>query len=259
MNFRKIFSGAALALAALAAQAFQISSLSPQGEVARIRQVAVKFDEAAVAFGDLKATAPVTVSCSDARVSKGTGRWTGEREWVFDFAADLPPGVACTVQVRPGLRSVKNTEFTGPLSYGFNSGGPFVQSIRPYPDNRIDEEQFFTLVLNGPATTSSVLANVSCAMDGLGERFPVRLVEGKERAALLKSQGLEKTAEAAPLRFLTLTCSRRLTPSARVQLVFGKGVASPATGAGAVGVPAVGPAQAVICGGVALGRPLPIA
>ena len=82
------------------AHALQITSFSPQGEVARIRQVVAKFDESAVNFGDPKAPAPLSLSCSDAQATKGTGRWISDRKWVFDFENDLPPGVSCTVQVR---------------------------------------------------------------------------------------------------------------------------------------------------------------
>jgi alpha-2-macroglobulin len=52
----RIFSAACLS-AAFNAHAFQVSSLSPQGEVAQVRQLVVKFDEAAVNFGDPKAAA----------------------------------------------------------------------------------------------------------------------------------------------------------------------------------------------------------
>ena len=55
---------AGMAAAALPAHALQIISLSPQGEVARIRQVVAKFDDSAVNFGDPKAPAPLTLSCS---------------------------------------------------------------------------------------------------------------------------------------------------------------------------------------------------
>ena len=96
-----------IATGALSANALQIISLSPQGEVVQVRQVVAKFGESAVNFGDPKAEAPLTVSCSDAQVSKGTGRWTNDRAWVFDFENDLPPGVSCTVQARPGFKSAK--------------------------------------------------------------------------------------------------------------------------------------------------------
>ncbi len=234
-TFVKIF--AALLFAATSqAQAFQIVSVSPQGEVARIRQVVAKFDDSAVNFGDPKAEAPLSLSCSDAQVTKGSGRWVTDRSWAFEFENDLPPGVSCSLQMRPGFKSAKGADLTGASSYKFNSGGPFVQSIQPYTGNRIDEEQFFTLRLNGPATLASVQANVWCALEGLGERVAVRLIEGKDRAALLKSQGLESVAEKSPLSVVTLACNRTLTPSSTLQLVFGKGVSTPASGSNSTGV-----------------------
>jgi len=218
---------ASLSLVAWGAQALQITSFSPQGEVARVRQVVAKFDSAAVNFGDPKAPAPLSLSCSDASVTKGTGRWTGEREWVFDFERDLPPGVRCTASVKPGFKSAAGAELTGGKSYQFNSGGPFVQNLRPSTYEQIDEEQFFVLFLNGAATTASVQANVWCTAEGVGERIPVRLIEGAQRAEILKGLGLEKDAARDPLSFATLACNRRFTSGSRMQIVFGKGVATP--------------------------------
>ncbi|GAA6121892.1 MG2 domain-containing protein [Acidovorax sp. FG27] len=220
-------AGACLAALATGAHALTVASLSPQGEVARVRQVVVKFDSAAVSFGDPKAPAAFTVSCDDAAAGQGTGRWTGEREWVYDFAADLPPGVRCSVTAKSGFKSASGAALTGTTSYQFNSGGPFVQNVRPGTYQRIDEEQFFTLQLNGAATAASVLAHVWCVADGVGERIPVRAVEGKDREALLKSQGLEGPAAKEPLRYATLSCNRRLTSGSKVQLVYGRGVATP--------------------------------
>ncbi len=214
-------------LLATNAQALQITSFSPQGEVARVRQVVAKFDTAAVNFGDPKAPAPISLSCSDADATKGTGRWTGEREWVFDFERDLPPGVRCTATVKPGFKSAAGADLTGAKSYQFNSGGPFVQNIRPGTYQKIDEEQFFVLQLNGPATLASVQANVWCTAEGVGERVPVRLIDGPQRAEILKTLGLDKRATQDPLQFATLACNRRLTSGSRMQIVFGKGVATP--------------------------------
>ena len=130
---RTITTTAAALLAALgfSAHALQITSLSPQGEVAQVRQVVAKFDDSAVNFGDPKAPAPLTLSCSDAQTTKGSGRWISDREWAFEFEADLPPGVSCTLQVRSGLKSASGAAFTGAASYKFNSGGPFVKNLRP--------------------------------------------------------------------------------------------------------------------------------
>ncbi len=220
------FVTALLLASALPAQALQITSLSPQGDAARVRQVVAKFDEAAVNFGDPKAPAPLQLNCSDAQATQGTGRWTNEKEWVFDFSNDLPPGVRCAVQVRAGFESPKGATLAA-RTWAFNTGGPFVQSVRPGTYQRIDEEQFFALQLNGPATAASVQANMWCAVEGLGERVPVRLIDGDGRVALLKAYGWDKAATADPQRYVTLTCNRRMTPAAKIQLVYGKGVATP--------------------------------
>ena len=105
MNKKQWMLAASLSLVAWGAQALQISSFSPQGEVAQVRQVVAKFDAAAVNFGDPKAPAPLTLSCSDAQVTKGNGRWVNDRVWAFEFENDLPPGISCTVQAKAGFQS----------------------------------------------------------------------------------------------------------------------------------------------------------
>lgn len=207
--------------------ALQITSLSPQGEVARVRQIVAKFDQAAVNFGDPKAPAPLSVSCSDAQAGKGTGRWTDAKAWVYDFENDLPPGVRCTVTRIPTFKPSAGGELTGPERYQFNTGGPFVRSFMPGSYSRIDEQQMFVLELNGAATLDSARQNIWCAADGVGERIPVKLLDGDQRAGLLKAFGRDKAAEKDPLRFVTLQCNRTLTPGAKVQVVYGKGVATP--------------------------------
>ncbi|MDQ3272141.1 MAG: MG2 domain-containing protein, partial [Pseudomonadota bacterium] len=218
---------ALLAAGALQVQALQITSVSPQGEISRVRQVVAKFDDSAVNFGDPKAPAPLSLSCNDAQATKGTGRWLNDRQWVFDFENDLPPGVRCSLQVVPTFQSPKSQAISGKASYAFSTGGPFVQTVRPSTSQRIDEEQYFVLQLNGPATLASIRDNVWCAVEGLGERVPVKLIEGAERAALLKSLNLDKAASADPLRLATLACNRRLTAASKLQLVYGKGVTTP--------------------------------
>jgi uncharacterized protein YfaS (alpha-2-macroglobulin family) len=225
--YQQFFFGSVLGLVSLAAQALSVTSVSPQGEVARVRQVVVKFDSAATTFGDPKAAAPMGVSCTGGEPSLGQGRWTSDREWVYDFRSDLPPGVRCTVQAKPGFKSASGSSLTGTFSYQFSTGGPFVRNVAPHSYQDIDEEQFFVLQLNGPATLESLRANVWCTSDGVGERIPVRLIEGTQRQELLKAQGQDKLATKEPLQVATLACNRRLSSGARMQLVYGKGVATP--------------------------------
>ncbi|HEY0824840.1 MAG TPA: alpha-2-macroglobulin, partial [Ramlibacter sp.] len=129
------------------------------------------------------------------------------------------------VQARTAFRSAQGAALPSG-SWRFNTGGPFVQEIRPR-GGRIDEEQFFVLRLNGPATAQSVQRFVGCSVEGLGERVPVRLLSPAEREALLKALHLDKDAAKEPLRYLTLACNRRLPPDARIELIYGRGVATP--------------------------------
>jgi hypothetical protein len=135
--------------------------------------------------------------------------------------------MTCSVQLKAGLQSAKGVAYSGPKSYRFSTGGPYVKALRPAEGSRIDEEQFFALRLSGEASTASLLSHMGCAVEGLGERVAVRLIEGQERTELLKAQGWDKAAIRSPLSFATVACNRRLTPSAKLQLVFEKGVATP--------------------------------
>ncbi|WP_448251862.1 alpha-2-macroglobulin family protein [Ottowia oryzae] len=209
------------------AHAFTATSFSPQGEVANVRQVVAKFNEDVVRFGDPAAAAPFTVTCDNAEASRGQARWTSAREWVYDFAADLPPGVRCRASAVSGFKSASGAALASATSYQFHTGGPFVQRITPSSGQRIEEDQSFVLRLNGAATNESVQANLWCQADGLGERVPVRLIAGEPRTALLKALNMQAEADKAPGRYVTFACNRRLTSASRVQVVFGKGVATP--------------------------------
>ena len=218
---------AACAFGASGAHALQVTSLTPQGEVAQVRQIVAKFDEPAINFGDPKAPAPLAVSCDDAQASKGTGRWTGEREWVFDLADDLPPGVRCTITPAAGFKSLKGAELAAGARWQFNTGGPFVRRTWPYTGQAIEEEQFFVFQLNGDAAAATVQANLWCRVDGIGEQVPVRMLDANERAGVLKVLSLDKAAAKTPLRYLAFACNRRLPAGGKVQIVFGKGIATP--------------------------------
>ncbi|RDU97639.1 alpha-2-macroglobulin family protein [Trinickia dinghuensis] len=204
------------------AEAARITQVSPQGTVKQVRQVVVKFDEPMVAFGTPNLPAPATVKCSDPSASTGQARWIDDKTWAWDFKSDLPPGMACSVDLKDGLKSAKGAALSGPTHYAFQTGGPFVKNIEPDGD-KIDEHQAFVLQLNGPATDASVLANVWCESSALGNRIPVKDVDAATRKALLKHFDLQKEAS----NVLTLQCQQALPSGTKAQLVYGKGVASP--------------------------------
>ncbi|MBL3966425.1 alpha-2-macroglobulin, partial [Burkholderia sp. KCJ3K979] len=213
--------GAAAALS-LHAGAARTVSVSPQGTVTEVRQSVVKFDEPMVAFGSASAPNPARVTCNDSTAARGQGHWLDDKTWVYDFESDLPPGVRCSVALNDTLRSVAGNAASGPRRFTFQTGGPFPVSVRP-GSREIEERQVFVMKLNGPAEPRSALANIWCEAAGIGNRIPVTAADDDTRNALLDHFGLKK--EAA--RVLTLSCSQALPASAKMQLVYGKGVASP--------------------------------
>lgn len=217
-------AAAGLVFIAGIAQAATIAGVSPQGEVAQVRQITVKFSEAVVAFGDLRLPDPLSLSCQGAAPA-GAGRWASDRVWLYDFREPLPPGTRCTLQRRADWKPL-NGSLTGTTDYGFNTGGPTVVSTRPYDGAQIEEDQYFLLRLNGAAVEASVLANAWCEVEGIGERIGVQVIGGDARAQLLKARRIEKKEQIE--RALILGCKRPLPNAAAVRLVWGKGIAASA-------------------------------
>ncbi|WP_213778409.1 Ig-like domain-containing alpha-2-macroglobulin family protein [Caballeronia sp. dw_276] len=203
------------------ADAARTVSVSPQGKVTQVRQVVVKFDEPMIAFGDPAAKAPAQVHCSGGAAA-GSAHWIDDKTWAYDFNQDLTPGMRCSVALNDGLKSNAGNALSGPREYRFETGGPFVLSVMP-GYGEIEENQFFVLKLNGPATETSALQNIWCESNGLGNRVPVKAVEVTSRTALLKHFRLEKDSA----RVLTLACQQTLPSATKMQLVYGRGVTGP--------------------------------
>jgi len=203
----------------------RIAEFSPQGTVATVQEASLSFDQDVIAFGEGQAPAPVELSCNDPDL-KGHGRWLDARRWSYTFEHEPGPGVACSATVRPDFRTLDNQAVAGTQRFSFRTGGPVASMERPWGDT-IDEDQVFVLSFNGVVDADSVLAHTHCLVEGLGEAVPVRAIEGDERQALLRELYYDftgKDSEAIQL----LQCKRLLPSKARVQLVVGSGVSTPA-------------------------------
>jgi hypothetical protein len=206
-----------LLLFAAVAHATTVTTFSPQGEVAQIRQMRATFSESMVPFGDLRQPDPFLIKCGQ----PGTGRWADDKTWIYDFKSDVPPGTKCSVSAKPGLKSVDGNALTGTASYSFNTGGPAV--VRSYPqENLIEENQYFAFLLNGAADPKSVEAHAFCEASGISERIGVVVVEGPDRDAILKAVGLTPVAN----RSVVFHCKQALPPEADVTITFGAGIAT---------------------------------
>jgi hypothetical protein len=108
-----------LALLGAAGPAPRIESFSPEGLAKGVRQVAVRFSQPMVAFGDPRpATDLFAIDCPE----PGVARWVDERSWVYDFAKDLPAGVACRFALRPEVRSLAGARAAGRREFRFTTG-----------------------------------------------------------------------------------------------------------------------------------------
>ena len=204
-----------------------IAAVSPQGEVALVRQITVKFSDAVVPFGDLRLPDAMSVNCQGP-VPEGAGRWANERVWLYDFSQALPPGTRCVVKVKDDWKP--SSPLTGSQrEFTFNTSGPTVTSIEPSEGSQLAEDQFFALRLNGPVVESTVLANAWCEVEGIGERIGVRVIAGDERVQWLKARRLDGSKSAAAAeRILLLACKRPLPFGAAARLVWGKGIGAAA-------------------------------
>ncbi|MEG0921004.1 MAG: MG2 domain-containing protein [Comamonas sp.] len=211
----------------ISAHATAITSVSPQGEVARVRQIVVKFDAPVVPMGDLRAAAPVKVDCDNQFVlSQSAGRWTGPKEWVYDMADDLPPGVSCSVELQPNLKDAAGAPVKGAAKYRFATGGPSVVRSAPYEYQELDSQQFFGLQFNADVITKTVVDSSWCAVKGIGERIPVKLLSGPPAQAFIENQFGKDAVKAKPRRYVALQCQRALPEGAEMSLVVGAGVST---------------------------------
>ena len=148
LSLLRLIGGLSGLACSLAAAAVTIVGASPQGEVAQVNQVVLKFSEAAVSVGDPRQADPAGLSCNGA-TPQGSGHWNSEREWVYALKDSLPPGTRCTIKVLPGWKPLTGV-LTGPTEFRFNTGGPAVRRTHPWSGGAVDEDQLFILELTGP-------------------------------------------------------------------------------------------------------------
>lgn len=203
-----------------AEKAAQIDMFSPQGRVKDVRQVSVRFSEQMVPFGDLRLAEPFDIKCP----AKGKGRWVDGKNWVYDFEKDLPAGISCEFILKPDLRTLSGKQITGVKQFSFSTGGPAIKESVPYEGSEyIDEDQAFILMLDAEPSEESVLSNASCAIEGINERVGIRILKGEERERILK---VHRDVRYKDTPGLILQCRQKFPESAKVRLIWGKGIKS---------------------------------
>jgi hypothetical protein len=165
----------------VSAAPISVELFSPQGQVKKVRQVAVRFTGQMVPFGDPRELDPFEINCPE----KGKGRWADGRNWVFDFEQDLPAGVSCSFRSKSDLKGVAGDAVTPGQTFTFNTGGPAILQRLPGEWEQVDENQIFILGLDAPAKPQTILKNAWCSVGGINEPVPVQLVTGDMRRKVL--------------------------------------------------------------------------
>jgi uncharacterized protein YfaS (alpha-2-macroglobulin family) len=251
---RPTLRGLAAVLVLLSAHSFaaRVEFFSPQGEVKGVRQIAARFSDPMVPFGDPRLAEPFDIECPE----KGSARWADQKSWVFDFERDLPAGVRCTFKVKSGVNALDGTAVEA-AAFSFTTGGPAILEYLPFRYDQIDEEQIFILGLDASAKPASITAHAYCDAKGIAEKIPVQLITGETRVQLLEDRkdflsrylvalfkdgrvaavaerdllrGTRaerlKSADESTVPIVTLQCARHLPSGAVLRLVWGAGIES---------------------------------
>jgi hypothetical protein len=210
-----------VALVAPSAQAARVTALSPQGEVGQVQQVQVRFSDAVVTMGDPRLPAPFVLACNGS-TPLGNSGWQDDRNWAYYLREPIAAGSRCTLKPNPAFKPLDGA-LQGPTEFAFSTGAPVVLSAQPYPGASIEEDQHFLLRLNGAPDLASVRKNAWCEVEGLGERVPVRVIEGAEREQTVKALRRDTGPGGA---LVLLACQRPLPADVGVRLVWGAGIAA---------------------------------
>ncbi|MGY6216183.1 alpha-2-macroglobulin family protein [Methylolobus aquaticus] len=218
------------------AEAIRVEAFSPQGTVKPIRQVTARFSAPMLRLGDALGPQPFRIDCPVA----GRGHWLDSRNWIYDFATDLPAGLRCSFTVEPSLSSLGGRLLSGNRAFTFDTGGPgIIDSLPGEGHGGIDADQSFILALDAAATGESIAAHTHCEVEGVGERIETQLLTGTARDTLLTSKLRQEyryffdrfpDAKALQERLVALQCRRRLPPDTPVRLVWGKGIEAVGSG-----------------------------
>lgn len=204
---------------ALAAEPPGVEMFSPRGGVKDVRQAVARFSDQMVGFGDPRLEDPFVVQCGGI---KGTGRWIDGRTWTYDFDKELPAGIVCEFDLKPGVKTLKG-EPVSPAKFSFNTGGPSVRRTMPAQGyGAVEEDQIFLLLLDAVPEESSVLNSVYCSIQGVREKVGVSIIKGADKDEIMKV--LQVRYGKLGKQNIMLQCRQAFPPSAEVKLIWGAGV-----------------------------------
>lgn len=187
MPSRILLASLLLTIAPLTMAAPTVIDAGPAGLTREVRQVRMRFSDEMVALGDSAAPDAAGVNCGKGKF-KAVGHWIDGRNWVGEFAAPLPDGVACTVTPAV-LTSVKGEPLTA-AAWSFNTGGPRAELIDP----RMNETREEAIAIFKPSVTvdAASLRHLRCQVAATAT--PVTILGGSRRQTVLSGWRVDQHA-----------------------------------------------------------------
>lgn len=198
-----------------------VSTVVPSGQVTQTDFVRLSFSEAVVRLGEGTATNPFTVECNGQAVA-GAAKWSDDRTWQYDFAQTIRTPQDCLIRPNEGFTDLSGKPLDSSREYKFTTGVLAARATPSSESTGIHEDQRFILRFNGEVSDVQLQQHGYCAVEGIEERLPLRIVDAKEVPAYLETTWADSRYDQAKV----VHCGRRLTPEATVSVVLEAGLTS---------------------------------
>lgn len=204
----------AVALSGAANAQVSVVTVVPTDTVTRADFVRIGFGQEVMQLGSDVAD-PFIVECEGDRVD-GAGKWPDNRTWQYDFASAISVPHRCLIRSNPDFRDL-NGESIEESQYTFTTGNLNVRA-RPWSSSRhISEDQRFILTFNGTVPDAQLAQHGYCAVEGIGERLPLKVLAASEAEPYLEMVWSRDNPEWTKV----VHCGRRLPTGAKMSVVLG--------------------------------------
>lgn len=167
----------------------EVTTFSPRGTIKDVRQVRAQFSESMVKFGDPQLPSPFDIECSQ----PGKAYWEDDKNWVYDYSADLPAGIRCTFTLKKDLKTLSNKALKGQQKFDFSTGGPIVRDSIPGKWGAITEDQYFVLALDAKPDVNSIKKLAYFKANSIEEKIPLDVIEGDQKNEILKIDSIKNS------------------------------------------------------------------
>lgn len=196
-----------------------VLTVVPSDTVTRADFVRIGFDQEVIQLGS-KAADPFIVECANTRVD-GSGKWPDNRTWQYDFATAVIEPRDCVIRSNPEFRAL-NGERLEESQYAFKTGSLNVR-VQPWSaSQQISEDQHFILSFNGVVPAMQLEQHGYCAVEGIGERLPLKVLDASMTADYLDAIGSLGDLDWTRV----VHCGRNLPTGAEMSVVLGADLAT---------------------------------